>query len=97
LYPGFVRGTKVYVVLPEDAEAKGMSQHIARDFEELRTLTFVLNNIKHINSTLHYETSSGPLGNSKVLTVEPTSAGGMALFDPPEWDKKLGDWITLPK
>jgi len=24
-------------------------------------------------------------------------AGGMALFDPPEWDKKLGDWITLPK
>lgn len=25
-----------------------------------------------------------------------TSGGGMSSFDPPEWDRKLGDWIGLP-
>lgn len=81
LYPGFVKGVRIYVVLPEDVEAEGMSQHIARDFSELRSLTFSRNEIKHIDSTLYFENSSGPLANSKVLTVKPTSAGGMALFD----------------
>ena len=26
-----------------------------------------------------------------------TSGGGMSSFDPPEWDRKLGDWIGLPE
>ncbi len=79
LYPGFVKGVKIYVVLPEDADAVGMSQHIARGFEELSNLA--MSSIQCTGCTVYYETSSGPLANSKVLTVKPTSAGGMAIFD----------------
>ncbi len=37
--------------------------------------------------------------NEKIYFSEYTffSDGGMRPFDPPEWDKKLGAWIELPK
>ena len=83
LYSGFVKGVEIYVVLPEDAAAEGMPQHLACDFEELRTLNLYTINRVGCSSFggIGYETSSGPLGNSKVLTVTPNSAGGMAIFD----------------
>lgn len=35
-------------------------------------------------------------GNIYFSEITFFPCGGHVPFDPPEWDRKLGDWITLP-
>ena len=75
LYSGFVKAAEIHVVLPEDAEAEGLAQHIAQDFEA----GWNADSAKLSGCIVSYS-SSGVGGSAGSLSVNVTENGGMVTF-----------------